>query len=71
MPPNDGVSESERLWKSIDDNTKTIKGLCEQVTKIDTFITLSQQNKNRNYALLGGVIAAIVTGINLLFNLAE
>ena len=60
------VTESERIWKSIDENTKAVKNLCERVTSVETTITNHQAHKDRITYVLIGVIGAVLTAVNIL-----
>lgn len=61
------ADESDRIWKNIDNMHIKIDKLCTQVTAIDTWIKEKEKNKSRNYAVFGGVIAAVVTSVNFIF----
>lgn len=62
------VNESERVWKSIDEFRKTITELCDRTARIEQYILDQQRVKNRNIGVVSAIIAAVVTGINMVFN---
>ena len=70
-----GVSESERVWTSIDRLTKAVGRLCERATAIETKQKTSQDylechNKHayKTNIIIIGIIGAVLTGINVFVN---
>ncbi len=67
-----GVSESERIWKSIDRCTSTLAGLCERVTKnevalvnFQTYLENHQKHKDKQTVAFIAVIGVTLTAINI------
>ena len=71
MKGKQGVTESERLWKSIDANTKATNNLCGRVASIETYIKTTEQNRTRNNLTVIGIITVAVTVVNLAANYAQ
>ena len=75
----EGVSESERVWKSIDRLEKTVfnqntsittlntqlKTTCKAITDLKTTITNHQVHKDRITIAIISIIGVIITGVNL------
>jgi len=59
------VTQLERMWKSIDENTKTLKNLCGRVTTIETTITNHQKHKDRQTLILIAIIGGVFTLANV------
>ena len=55
------VTQLERMWKSIDENTKTLKNLCGRVTTIETNISNHQKHKDKQTLILMAVMGVAVT----------
>jgi len=69
---NEGVSESERIWISIDRLTAAVSRLCEkQITtetkfqEFKTYLTNHQKHKDRTNIIVIAIIGVVLTGINL------
>ena len=67
-----GVSESERIWKSIDRLNSAVGKLCERVTanetSVDSFKTYQtnhQKHKDRQTVIILGVMGAVLTAVNI------
>lgn len=67
-----GVSESERLWVSIDRLTAAVSRLCDKQIKTETkleefktYLENHQKHKDRNNIIILSIIGVALTGINL------
>lgn len=67
-----GVSESERIWKSIDRCTSTLAGLCERVTKneaalvgVEKFLHNHQKHKDKQTIVVIAIIGVVLTAVNI------
>ena len=67
-----GVSESERIWKSIDRCTTTLASLCDRVTKSETelisinkFLHNHQKHKDKQTLAIIAAIGVILTAVNI------
>ncbi len=67
-----GVSESERIWISIDRLTSAVSRLCEKQVQTETslqdfktYLENHQKHKDRNNIIILSIIGVALTGINL------
>jgi len=67
-----GVSESERLWVSIDRLTAAVSRLCDKQIKTETkleefknYLENHQKHKDRTNIVVIAIIGVVLTGINL------
>jgi len=67
-----GVSESERIWKSIDRCTSTLGSLCERVTRnetalvnFQTYLENHQKHKDKQTVAIIAIIGVTLTAINI------
>lgn len=68
----EGISESERIWKSIDRCTSAISSLCERVTRNETalinmqkYLENHQKHKDKQTIAVIAVIGVVLTAVNI------
>ena len=79
------VTESERIWKSIDRLERTVfgqseniatlsanqKNICKSINNLRITITNHQIHKDRKTLAIVGIIGAVITGVNIAINYAQ